>query len=349
MRAKTSSQYEEIIKHLRTSMNKYCALCECEFDDSNNSKEHIIPRALGGRKKVEWFICGSCNNETGEAWDAPLIKMFQYYCLRLDVKTQGKNTPPMPFTTKDGDKMKLFLDGSIKSAAPLVDVSRDEEGYKVHIEANSAKEAKNIANNVAKSIAKKHPQIDMPCLDDIYSQFNDVPGYVNSALDLNFSFGDIEKDKSLVKTATAFAVGSGIGIDECDFALECLLSDSTVACIGPYYERHKDAVLNRKDNKLFHCVYIKGDARKGVLYCYIEYFSFYRVIVSLSNKYSGKDVDYQYAINPSEWKQIDLDICLSLSKDDIRQACDYKKICTETLSFSNNQINALAQYPQILK
>ena len=50
----------------------HCALCEAPFDEANDSREHVIPNAIGGRKAVRDFICRQCNNTTGAYWDNEL-------------------------------------------------------------------------------------------------------------------------------------------------------------------------------------------------------------------------------------------------------------------------------------
>lgn len=38
------------------------------------SKEHIIPKSIGGRKTITGFVCNSCNNMTGGSWDSELAE-----------------------------------------------------------------------------------------------------------------------------------------------------------------------------------------------------------------------------------------------------------------------------------
>lgn len=51
---------------------KECALCNSNITDKNDSNEHLIPNAIGGRKKITGFICSNCNSKSGEFWDAEL-------------------------------------------------------------------------------------------------------------------------------------------------------------------------------------------------------------------------------------------------------------------------------------
>ena len=47
-----------------------CFLCKVPLTSENDSKEHIIPQSIGGRKKVKGFICQDCNSTTGQEWDS---------------------------------------------------------------------------------------------------------------------------------------------------------------------------------------------------------------------------------------------------------------------------------------
>jgi 5-methylcytosine-specific restriction endonuclease McrA len=38
-----------------------CVLCENTITAETESEEHLIPNALGGRKKVSGFLCRDCN------------------------------------------------------------------------------------------------------------------------------------------------------------------------------------------------------------------------------------------------------------------------------------------------
>ena len=43
-----------------------CALCEAPSGNGNDSREHILPNAIGGRKTVRGFLCRVCNTMAGE-------------------------------------------------------------------------------------------------------------------------------------------------------------------------------------------------------------------------------------------------------------------------------------------
>ena len=40
---------------------RICVLCESQITDGNDSRKHLIPNAIGGRRKVRGFLCNICN------------------------------------------------------------------------------------------------------------------------------------------------------------------------------------------------------------------------------------------------------------------------------------------------
>jgi hypothetical protein len=72
---------------------------------------------------------------------------------------------------------------------------------------------------------------------------------------------------------------------------------------------------------------VSGDNQSGLLIGYAEYFGVYRVVVGMSDRYGGSDFKTIYAINPISSKEVKgLDIDLALTKADIQDVYDYKKI-----------------------
>ena len=69
-------------------MSKQCVLCDGVISEKNMTAEHIIPNAIGGRKKVSGFICRDCNNRTGTEWDAKLVDQRLLHFLSLTVNRQ---------------------------------------------------------------------------------------------------------------------------------------------------------------------------------------------------------------------------------------------------------------------
>jgi len=68
--------------------NRKCALCDDDLTHENETLEHVIPNAIGGRKKISGFICVTCNNETGEHWDSELAKQLNPFSLLFSISRE---------------------------------------------------------------------------------------------------------------------------------------------------------------------------------------------------------------------------------------------------------------------
>ena len=95
-----------------------CALCNIEITEQNDSEEHIIPNAIGGRKKVMGFICRSCNNKSGSEWDSDLSEQLNPLSLFLGISRQRGNVPSQIFETTSGEKVQIHPDEKMNYARP---------------------------------------------------------------------------------------------------------------------------------------------------------------------------------------------------------------------------------------
>ena len=77
-----------------TKARQACALCEAPIGEENDSKEHIIPNAIGGRRRVQGFLCRACNMMAGEDWDDVLARQLHPISNLLGIKRE-RGRPPM--------------------------------------------------------------------------------------------------------------------------------------------------------------------------------------------------------------------------------------------------------------
>lgn len=296
-----------------------CALCDVKITEENDTKEHLIPNAIGGRKKVKGFICESCNNASGDDWESELAKQLNPLGLFFGISRERGEAPSQLFETTGGDKLNLNVDGSMDIEKPLYSERPLESGagVQVQIKARSIPEAKRMLQG----IKRKFPQVD---LNELLGNVISESSYCPDMLHFNFSFGGHEAGRSIVKSALALAVSSGIPAKECTEAISYLRNDEAEACFGYFYER--DLVENRPEGIPLHCVSIKGCSKTKQVIGYVEYFGVQRVILCLTKSYEGQDVSSTYAINPITGEVLDLVVDLNLSNSDIREAYDYKKI-----------------------
>lgn len=296
-----------------------CALCEKEITDENDTKEHLIPNAIGGRRKVKGFICKGCNNTSGDGWESALAKQLNPLSLFFGINRERGEAPSQLFETTGGDRLKLNSDGSMGIEKPLYSETPLESGsgVQIQIKARSMPEAKRLLQGVK----RKYPQVD---LNELLDSARSETSYCSDMLEFNLSFGGHEAGRSIVKSALALAVSSGIPVEICDKATNYLRKEDGEACFGYFYE--SDLIKNRPEGTPLHCVSIKGCSKTKQVIGYLEYFGVQRVVLCLSEFYEGVDISNTYAINPITGEELSLIVELDLSNLDIREAYDYKKI-----------------------
>ncbi|PIR39353.1 MAG: hypothetical protein COV35_02215 [Alphaproteobacteria bacterium CG11_big_fil_rev_8_21_14_0_20_39_49] len=296
-----------------------CALCDVTLTSSNDSKEHIIPNSIGGRKKIKGFICQDCNNKYGRTWDLDLAKELNPLALLLNITRERGNSPSQKFKTISGEEVVLNHDGSLNLPKPVFNKERIGDKTLYNFTARSHKEAKEMLAN----LKKKHPKLDLSTLETVEKSASIDP------LHISFTFGSGNTGKSIVKSTLALAKKNGIDAALCKNALNYLRNTDKKDCFGLYYE--KDLILNRPEDKVFHCVAISGNSQTGLLLGYVEFFSVQRMVVCLSDEYTGAAIKDIYAIDPLSGEEIYLEFEIPLRKSDMELVYDHKKIPPDSM------------------
>lgn len=284
-----------------------CALCDNKITSANDSKEHIIPQSIGGREKVRGFICRACNNTTGETWDAKLASQYNWFSVALNIKRESGSPPSHHVQTVDGQGLLLHADGTTSPDKPVFTKTKTPDGYQISVKARTMAEARKIL----KGIQREYPKTDVEkTLADAVIEGT----YTEEPIKTLFQFGGELAGRSFVKTAVAMAFDIGIDPQECDFAL-CYLKNTAVT--PAYAEFHlRDLVANRPPNQLFNSVTVSGNPTENRLTAYIEYFGVTRIVIHLSQTYTGPSVHKTYAFDPVTGQRIHLDVDLNLSDEE---------------------------------
>jgi hypothetical protein len=292
----------------------------------NSSKEHIILNAIGGRKVVSGFICDCCNHGTGATWDAELTRQLNPISLLLGIRRTRGNVPSQVFPTSDGGQVQLNHDGRMTIARPQVERTVDGNNTHVRVHARSKQELR----RVIKGILRKHYPQKIGELDDLVATAQDVSRYSDAMFRIDLEFGGPEAGRSLVKSAVALTFDAGVDPHECDLALDYLQKGSGKPCFGYYYDPDNDVVIDRPSKTPFHCAHVTGNPDTAMILGYIEFYGLHRMVMCLSESYSGKAFRNTYALNPVTGGQLALDIELEMSNSDIRSVYNYEKFDEET-------------------
>ena len=295
-------------KYIMVTLRK-CAFCEKALSGKNRTKEHIIPNALGGRKKTTEFICNTCNNKLGEKWDAELARQLNWFSLAVGISRERGEPPKQIVQTVKGDKYWLLNDGSFTAEKSTYHEEKEGDAVKISLTAKTIDEAKQRL----KGISRKYPQFDV---ERALKELDITTDYLDSPLHFSLSLGGPDAGRSLVKTAFSFASVCGVENNQCDKALQYLLDeDLETIPFGVAYL--SDLIQGRPKDKVFHCVSLHGDPKTKLLWSYIEYFGFFRVVVLLSESYSGEIINEIYSINPIDGSQVGVKVNSGVSPQEL--------------------------------
>ena len=186
-------------------------------------------------------------------------------------------------------------------------------------------------------VTKKYPQVDST---QVLEHMKTTRGYLKSQLNIPLNFGGEKSGRSLVKSALALAVASGVSPTSCMQACNYLLAKGGEACFGYYYER--DLVVQRPKDTVFHCVAVEAFPNRKQLLAYIEFFSAQRMVVSLSDNYEGEPVRASYAVDPRSGKELHITVALDLSPEEIKAAFEYRRIPSGSIEAAYSQVIPLA-------
>ncbi|MDE0105656.1 MAG: HNH endonuclease [Bryobacterales bacterium] len=285
-----------------------CAFCGVPLTSKNRTKEHVLPNAIGGRKTVDNFICSDCNHNTGTKWDAKLVEQLRPLCTMLNVNRSRGQNREFDVETVSGRKLSVKRDGSIH--------------------ARTMPELRKILSR----LKKKYTQID---LDEVLKRASPKQEYLSEPYGVSLTVGGSLAGRAIVKSCLAMVYDAGVEIGCCDDAESYLLKEGT-PCFGYYYER--DVVSNRPEKAIFHCIYVSGDPKKRQLLAYVEYFSWLRIVVCLSQNYDGPSISHCYAVDPVTGKDLELDVVLTIEPDEIPEIYDYKKVNYDEIERALNAV-----------
>ena len=301
-------------------VSRLCTLRGCTLTADNDTDEHIIPNAIGGRRKVRGFICRPCNSDSGSEWDNELAKHLNPFSIHLGIKRQRGKVPSQIFPTTSGRRVRVNADGTMVPAKPEITVTTDGETTSIHVRGSSKRELR----QALKGLQRKHPKLRDADIDKLILEAKDSWHYSSDPLEIRPGF-DAKAGRSVVKSAVALVFDADIDPKQCDLALDYMRNKDSKPCFGYYYVRGRDLVINRPVKLPFHCVHVIGRSSDSILLGYVEFCGLWRMVLCLSETYKGGDFSHTYAIDPVSGNELDIAIKMDLSISEIREAYEYKK------------------------
>lgn len=131
-----------------------CYICQIEITPDNESEEHIIPNACGGRLKSKKLLCKTHNSEFGNSFDNQLAKQTNLLTNLLLIKRdRGKPQPIKGKIQSTGEEYYLEPGGKPVMAKPKIEI---DDGQ-LSIAAKNEKEMKRILDGMKRN----NPELDV--------------------------------------------------------------------------------------------------------------------------------------------------------------------------------------------
>ncbi|WP_448099947.1 HNH endonuclease [Luteibacter jiangsuensis] len=286
-----------------------CVICATPISPENDSTEHVIPQAIGGRWTVRGFICRRCNSRAGKCWDSVLTKQLEWPSSILGVQRERGSAPPVPVSTVGGTSLHLRADGGYQPRRPEVKEIFDGTTFNVSISGRSLREIRQQAH----ALKKKYPDAKV---EEALAGVRKTRDYLKEAVHVQFQLGGNEANASMVKTALAAAFSCGFPLSACDLALTYLRTLQGPPPIHFFLDR--DLVRERPADRFLHILGIRADPAQNLALAYIDYFGLWRSVVVMSMTYEGPAVAHTYAFDPIGAEPFFLEVDLSLSDEEIR-------------------------------
>ena len=112
-----------------------CLLCETDLIGEAQSREHVIPESLGGRKRTSMALCRQCNSTTGHEWDAELERQLR--AVSLIVFPSDHPCGDKQRRVADAEGNRLLLKGGIRGGAedPRLRIQKEGDRMEFHLSA----------------------------------------------------------------------------------------------------------------------------------------------------------------------------------------------------------------------
>lgn len=266
-----------------------CYICYTEITSQNETDEHIIINAAGGRLKSKELICEKCHrSEYWEEIDTALAKQLNALSNMLMVKRhRGKPQPIIGDKQSTGEKYLLEVGGKPTLGKPSVEKTVDGDKTNISITARSEKELRKIL----KGVAKKHPHFDV---EEAMKSAKWREEYFDEALHFQNQIGGKEVFRAVCKCATNFFVHKKGESSQIKHLIPYIKGEADKDVVWMHYQEN---LYELEPEESFHLIHLVGKSEDKTLYCYVDYFNTYKYLVLLSDDYTGEDMKETYCFD----------------------------------------------------
>lgn len=249
-----------------------CYVCEDELSKENETAEHIILNAIGGRLKSKKLICNKCNSEFGSQIDDVLAKQLSNFCTLLNIKRDRGNPQNIKGNYRNTE---VFIEpgGKIHRAKPKIEIDNN----KYHIVTSDISSARTIM----KGLKRKFPKIDI----EAELEKSTISKQYLPSIKIEFTLGGKEVLQSVCKSAINFFVLHDGDRDYIKHLIPYIKGVEAEAEV--YYFYPDNELFYKGEEEIFHSLVLIGDPNTKRLMVYVELFNELKFLVILNRNYSG--------------------------------------------------------------
>ncbi len=287
-----------------------------------SSEEHIISNFCGGQITSYELLCTKCNNDLGTELEGELSKQLLFHNLFNFKLDRGKQTDSyiVAYTTETRKEVLINRKLGWRHFKPSIKLSSDGEIEELICQ--TEKEAREVLTG----LKRKHPSID---IEGNLKKMKWVNEFLPEKIDFNNrTIGGAKVYRAFAKIAVNFFLSKGGDKSLIKGVIDYVCIPGTTNLFSTFYYSFSP-IHKLAEQEISHILYLKGDNRKRLLYCYIELFSTINFIVILNRDYDGQNFTDQYCYDIINNAEIpDKEIKLSLLFD-LFERLRYKQYCDE--------------------
>lgn len=286
-------------------VNYFCYVCNEPLTKENETSEHIILNAIGGKLKSKRLICRTCNSKFGSDIDNELAEQLSTFSTLLNVKRDNGKPRNIKGEYK-GTEIYIEPSGKMKRAKPKIDI----DGDKYQITTSTISEARSVMNG----LKRKYPKLDVETeiakakVDKVY-----LP-----EIKLASTIGGENAFRSICKTAINYYIlceGDSSLIKHLIPYIEGLTSDNK----SVYYFYPQSEVFYKGEEEVFHSLILIGEPKNNKLFVYVELFNEIKFVVMLNEYYEGPSIYNSYHYDVVSNKEVNFERKFIITSRDLKR------------------------------
>ena len=283
-----------------------CYVCNKEINIENETYEHIIINAAGGRLKSKELICKECNSDFGEKIDSELAKQLNSIANMLMIKRhRGEPQPIIAEKKSTGKKYKLNVGGKPIFNNPTIKKTVNGDSTNISIKARSEKELKKILKGIAKNIQ----QFDV---EEAMKSAQWKEEYFEEALHFQNQIGGEDVFRAVCKCAINYFIFKNGEPSQIKHLIPYIKGEEEKDIVWMHYH---DNIYELAPDEASHIIHLVGNSEDKTLYCYVDYFNTYKYLVLLNDNYTGIDILETYYFDLINLEVIERDISINYDRE----------------------------------